>query len=400
MDFRRLSGNLTRMTFVLGKRLSALGFIVFTVAVVGEGCSAPTCPAGWYGPVDNRDRTQLPHTDEDWICLKMPEPVPPPPPPDLGGFKPADPPGPRDRDAVMKAAIFIESCTPMFWDFSAPSINAHIDAAYRGILYSVDYRAIFERVNCFKDKTNGCDAVRECLGIAKTWGDPGIELGCKDGLGVEHNDWDHNWTNWANCAGLGLECYATGNFFCATPRKSCDPELDVPTCIDGDKPRNCTNVYKGGPTYAYEEGSCADYGVTCAANESEATCTGLGPACGETFKYYPNWFFVDYRAGIACENATTLRACVNGHEQLVDCTKLGEGFQCFGGTHPQCGYDFQCDPVDWKLSWDLHFSSATCEGSSITVCNSGVRTTIDCQALGFETCDPDRGVCKSKPPSE
>lgn len=379
--------------------ISALGLATFAV-VMHAGCAESQCPAGSVGPYDNRDRVMFPHTDEDWICLNRLEPVAPPEPPDLGGIKPADPPGPRDRDAVARAAIFIESCDPMFTDTLVPSINAHIDATYSAIPSSPDHRAILERVNCFKDKTNGCDALRECLGIVKKLGDPGVVPGCVDGIGMEHNDWDNNWTKWTNCAGLGLECYELWGFWCGPPRVSCDQELDVPTCLTGESPRNCRNHYAGGPTFAYEEGSCADYGVTCIANGSEASCTGLGPTCKETFVDYSESYFVDFRAGIACENELTLRACVNGHEQLVDCTAQGEGFRCIGGSRPRCGYDFQCDQVDWQSIPDIHFQSATCEGSSITVCNSGVWTTIDCKTLGFETCDSKRGVCKSKPPGE
>ncbi len=381
--------------------MSARGIVsvvlVAFVVVVHTGCGEPLCPPNSVGPYDNRERTQFPNTDQDWICVALPEPVAPPEPPDLGGFKPADPPGPRDRDAVMKAAIFIGSCAPIFWDFNAPSINAHIDAAYRTVLFSPEHRAIFERVNCFKDKTNGCDAVRECLGIVNEFEDTVIAASCTDGISMEHNTAGNSWTHWTNCVGLGLECHDEPWVFCGPPRVSCDLDVYVPTCLNGESPRDCSSHYAGGPEYVYDVGSCADYGVTCMADGSGASCTGLGPACKETFEHDTNYFLIDFRAGIACENETTLRACVNGHEQLVDCTTQGEGFRCFGGTHPRCGYDFQCDPVDWEISYDLQFPHATCEGSSINVCNSGVRTTIDCKTLGFETCNPERGVCTSKP---
>ncbi len=384
--------------------LSATVFVGFVVVADG-GCTPVTCPPGYEGPLDNREGQVDPNSDAAYYCFDI-TPPPPPPPPDLGGIKPPDPKGPKDRDAVLRAAVFIESCEPTFMDNLVPSANAHIDATYSAVLVSPLKQAMLERVNCFKDKTNGCDAVRECLGVTTTLDDPGVPSACMDGVAVTRQT-SHN--DWANCAGLGLECI--GDVFeppCVPPWKTCDVKADGPHCGDDGKPRNCIAPYKDGPAFSFDETSCADYGLACAVDLKSAMClgpgpaclgaycTGFGPVCDDTFQDYSAQILVDFRAGIACENETTLRACVNGHEQLVDCTAQGEGFRCFGGLRPKCAYDFQCEQVDPTHVSEVHFLRPTCDGTLLTLCNSGVWTTIDCTSLGFKTCDPVRGVCTNK----
>lgn len=371
--------------------------------VVGQaGCDLPPCPPGYEGPFDNREGQIDPNSGYDYYCIDM-TPPPPPPPPDLGGIKPADPPGPRDRDAVVRAAVFIESCKSIFVDNLLPSTNAHIDATYSAIPIDPLKRAMLERVNCFKDKTNGCEALRECLGVTTTFDDPGTPSACMDGVAYTRHD---GYYTWKNCAGLGLECFdEVFDPICAPQWTTCEVKTDGPRCTDDGAPYNCASSYAGGPAFSFDEASCANYGLACEADPKSAMClgpgpacqgaycTGVGPECTETFKDYSAQYLVDYRAGIACENDTTLRACVNGHEQLVDCTAQGEGFRCFGGLRPKCAYDFQCEQVDSKIVNRAKFLRPTCEGSLITLCNSGVWTTIDCTSLGFKTCDPERGVC-------
>lgn len=160
-----------------------------------------------------------------------------------------------------------------------------------------------------------------------------------------------------------------------------------PYC-DKTYPRSCEYSPEKDAFISYGHLGCILAGMTCEMHDNVAACTGAGPACDVRL---PNngEYLRDFRAGIACDDDTTLRACVNGHEDTLDCTSVGVGLKCIGGSRPHCGADFQCN-------YDGSNPLPTCDGTLIHVCNSGVPMTFDCVKLGFETCDPERGVCKPK----
>lgn len=360
----------------------AFGLVGFVV-LVHSGCGAAECPPGYDGPIDNRDRKAVPYVDHDWICLAPRERLPVP---DVGGDKPADEPGPKNMEAVAKAAIFISTCLRETI-YNPGNINEQIDRFYRTIASWSSDRAIADRINCFKNKTNGCDAVRECLGILVTADDPRYAEGCYGGIAMKRFDTASMAIRniWSDCVGLGLEC-RDGQ--CAIPTEPCETNDELPFCAADGAPRNC-GYDTSQEAYARAlVPSCAQYGLECVAGEARAICAGSGPSCTPTESQFDA--LADYHAGIECADGTTLRACVNQRESLVDCAKLGEGFKCIGGTRPQCGADFQCDYEGWDLS-------TTCDDNFVEVCNAGVRMKFDCTALGFETCYAPLGACKAKP---
>lgn len=368
---------------MVGRRISALGLVALAVVVHG-GCDAPTCPPGATGPVDNRDRKAYPNNDSDWVCVHLPPHIPVP---DLGGNKPIDAPGPKDMDAVARAAIFVESCIPQVI-YSDGNINARIDGIYSTVPSWSVHRAIADHVNCFKDKNNGCDAVRECLGIVITDNLFKYWQGCQDGIGMRRVGTapDPISNYWMNCAGFGLECYPENKDRCGVPREECDYTTELPFCMEDGTRQNCNFSLDEGRGFRYFSPSCATFGLGCFALPGRAICTGLGPACDADAPYN---LIADFGVGIACDDSTTLRACVNGHEQIVDCSIIANGFQCIGGSRPHCAVDFQCN-------YDRSNPLPTCDGNLLELCNAGVRTSINCTELGFETCDATRGVCQAK----
>lgn len=368
-------------------RISALGLVTFAV-VVHAGCDAPTCPPGATGPVDNRDRKAYPNNDSDWVCVHLPPEIPVP---DLGGDKPVDPPGPKDMEAVAKAAVFVESCIPKVI-YSDGNVNARIDSIYSSVQSWSVHRAISDRVNCFNEKTNGCDAVRECLGIVITGNLFKYWQGCQDGIGMRRvgvaPDPISNY--WMNCAGIGLECFPENKDRCGVPREECDYTTELSFCTEDGSRRNCNFSFDEGKGFRYLSPSCAKFGLTCEVGPAGAMCTGAGAACDAQST---DDLIADYGVGIGCNDSNTLRACVNGHEQFVDCSAIAKGFQCIGGSRPHCGADFQCN-------YDRSNPKPTCNGTLLEVCNGGVRTTIDCAELGFEACDAKRGVCQPRTTNE
>lgn len=389
--FRRLSGKLTRMTVAVGKRLVVLGLVVFSVGVLGEGCSSgpPICPAGTLGPYDNRDRTFAPHTDQDWICFVPLEPLPAP---DLGGDRPIDLPGPKNMEATAKAAIFIETClrNTIYESSSYPSTNTNerIDRLYRTVYSRSVQRAFADRVGCFLDKTNGCDAVFECLGVLVIPDDPRYADGCYGDIAMSRTEFPpFDVRNvWTNCKGLGLECRDGA---CVLPRELCNHTTEMPFCTDDGAPRNCDYDGPEDAFFRVLEPSCARWSLECSTETAaDAECAGAGPAC--TPSTFPWGTMINYHDGIECVDATNLRTCVNGREHVINCATLGEGFKCIGGTHPQCGADFQCD-------YDGEISATSCVDDTIEVCNAGVTMQFDCRALGFDSCYGSLGACIAKP---
>ncbi len=356
--------------------------LVGVVVAVHAGCEAPTCPAGEHGPYDNRDRTMFPTRDQDWICIPEPKPLPIP---ELGGDKPIDLPGTKNLEAVAKAAIFVETClrnTP----YDSSNINERIDRLYRTIYARSNQRAIADRVNCFKGKTNGCDAVLECLGIMVVPDDPRYAEGCYGDIAMARTDFPpFDIRNvWTNCSGLGLDCR---DGVCVIPREACNHDTEMPFCTDDGAPRNCDY---DGPQDAFFRAlvpSCSTYGLACSAEASFATCVGAGPKC-KPAEYFSD-DLAEFHNGIECVDSTVLRACVNGQEHMVNCATLGEGFKCIGGSRPQCAADFQCDYNGWTLS-------TSCVDNFIEVCNAGVIMTFDCTALGFDSCYGPLGACVTK----
>ncbi len=377
-----------------GRRISALGLV--TLAVVSNaGCSPPTCAPGDYGPYDNRDRTNFPSVDQDWVCVAEPEPVTPPVPPNLGsGQKLPDPKGPKDLRAVAIASIFVESCIHDLVE-SSFNINERIDARYGAIVKSRLEKAIDDRISCLSNSEYGlgCDRVRRCIGLLTLPDEPTFQEGChqgtfmhrrEDASGILFNDW-------GACNAIELVCMIDPIPHCGGYQSDCDPNASTPFC-KLDAAMVCeyepeTNRYVEKSTTP----SCFLHGLSCTVENNSAFCVGAGNTC--TVQYQSSdHVAIDFRSGIVCDDENTLRTCVNGREATRDCSEIAKGLKCIGGSRPHCATDFQCDYEG------LH-PIPTCDGTRINVCNAGAPMTVDCADLGFETCDAVRGTCKPYAPT-
>lgn len=381
-----------RRIIMRGRKVSAMGFVTFAVAM-HVGCTAPSCPAGEHGPYDNRDRKHFPTVDQDWICVAEPEPVAPPKPPELGKLMQSAPdePGPKDMKSVAIASIFIESCihdllTPEF------NVNSRIEALYNSTMASGLERGIAQRLGCLGNSRSGdgCERITNCVGIAILPDEPRFAESCSQSTAMRRHVLPSGAivNDWFSCWRLGLQCYPEPHPWCGVVTSSCS-KIPAPVWCDDGRPIKCEDVPNVTNSYGYYHAPfCDQLGLTCVIDEDRAFCTGEGAAC--TPSLVPQGDLVaDFRAGIECIDTQTLRACANGHESIVDCRKLGQGFSCIGGSRPHCGIDFQCN-------YDGSNAPPTCEGTLIHVCNAGVLMTFDCAELGFETCDAERGVCKPK----
>ncbi|HRI62821.1 MAG TPA: hypothetical protein PK156_01240 [Polyangium sp.] len=344
--------------------------------------------------------------DVEYCPLEPTEPyvAPPrlvaPPLPDMNVYQPADI-GPADPDAVARAVIFAESCALILELHPyEESINHAIYDKYHRRRNDAGIAAMFERTACFKDKTTGCDAVRECWGMFNRVVDVTENLDalsnvkeCDGGVlrnvvlvGTPGSPQVEAYQRVYNCKSRGLECYNDQWWgpYCAASRTPCDLSANNPPCTTDDRPFWCKKVQDKG--WADKEPVCADFGLTCDpyAKDEMVDCIGTGPACDLPPYSYLDAFTYDYAKGaIGCESETTLRTCMGDREQLIDCGTLGKGFKCISGPAPYCGLDSECNVDD----------PVTCEGNMLVFCNVGKIQKVDCTSLGFEVCDPMAEAC-------
>jgi hypothetical protein len=315
------------------------------------------------------------------------------PPPALLDEHPADPPGPKDPEAVVKAGIFTQSCIKGMY-YAQPRVNRAIFEMYNTVKRDPTIRAFFERSGCFKNKANGCDAVVECLGykhdvyeVNEPLDTLEHESTCIDGIRHTTGPLYFNGPKeptkniWFNCKALGLECYEDREGDpCSTVRAPCDPAVDTQKC-DGNRPYLCSKSYNFGKYYNFEQPDCSDFGMSCI---NQYYCAPQGPACTPPPSYSHDGQFFSYGVGgIACDSPTKLRVCMDGYEATVDCPSLADGLTCIPGAKPRCGFADECD-LD-GLTY--------CEGDSVVLCDAGKVRKVDCKSLGFTGCNPNWGVC-------
>lgn len=397
-------------------RTSALAVsCIFGLGLSSQGCFGERCQtpdetftldgkeyscASFSGPDPTPPNDAGADADSESPDAHQPEPLPAfefhssepskPPPAILTGDRPADPPGPKDPQAVVAAAIFTQSCIDdMYW--TLPRINRAIYEMYYTIKRDPTIRSFFERSQCFMNKTNGCDAVAECLGYVHevyrqnqpldTFKN---ETSCIDGIRRYTGQVSESGTTenvWFNCKAFGLECYTDRiSEPCSTVRTACDPQVDTQLCED-DRPYLCSDNLNFGKFYNFEQPQCSNFGMTCI---NQYYCAPPGPACPVPGSYSHSGQLFNYGiGGIACDSPTKLRICMDGHEASIDCPSLADGFVCIPGAKPRCGLADECD-LDGLTS---------CDGDSVVLCDAGKIRKVDCKSLGFTGCNKDWGVC-------
>ena len=381
------------------RNLRATALVSWTILMLGlsgQGCVPDSCVKG-----EGLGFVYVDWKGDRYFCdASQPrEAVDEPPQPDLGTVHPADI-GPKDPDAVVNAAIVMNSCFGKLYKFQ-PFVNWTIESMYYEYLRHRSMQALFQRTACFKDKATGCDALRECAGIVDIVnGSPvvdgvsdfqGIDKCGTDKVSYDYNNYtedgvDYVTSTWINCAGLGLGCPPEyPREWCGAVETPCNPMTDTFIC-ENDRPFYCELGDFDGNYFDYADPPCSDFGLMCEPQKPGyriADCVGTGPACTDAEPYAGDGRTFHLRSGIACESETVLRACVGTGEKLVDCTTLGKGFTCIGGDKPHCGFASECDGD----------TPVTCEGDALVVCDGGRIRKIDCKSLGFKACDAKHNVC-------
>jgi hypothetical protein len=167
----------------------------------------------------------------------------------------------------------------------------------------------------------------------------------------------------------------------------CDDTTTAGIC-DGTTPVACVDgiVRRGN--------DCETLGATCtvlSTNTGGGTMTGCQGAGGACTGISNDDAVTARFEGVRCENGKLLGCMMNGLTTL-DCASVGAGFTCFDvpdggvGAGAYCGTAAECTP---RSSWSK--VAATCEGTSVVVCNGGKVDKVDCTTLGFTACSS--GVC-------
>jgi hypothetical protein len=294
------------------------------------------------------------------------------------GSIPPAPSGPIDPAAAARAALLIATC------ISDDGVNRTLQELYlERTSNPYRSRAVLE---CLATKTNGCAAVTDCLGLRYS-GDGGCgDASCTDNVYSECSGADFRLT--VDCTKTGRTCIAKPGAYCAANGEvECAEDTTAGLC-DGTTPVACVDglLVRGR--------DCAQYGATCEVLYTYQTggsmtgCKGAAGACTGTSNddaLTARW------EGVRCENGKLVGCLENGLATL-DCAESALGFTCFdapdGGSTSAayCGTAAECSP---KSPWAK--VAATCEGTSVVMCNGGKIEKVDCTSLGFTGCAA--GLC-------
>jgi hypothetical protein len=288
------------------------------------------------------------------------------------------PSGPIDPAAAARAALFIATC------ISDDGVNRTLQQLYlERTKNTYRSRAVIE---CLASKTNGCEAMRDCLGISYSADGGCGDASCTDNVYNECSG--SSFRLCVDCSKTARTCTARPSTYCVGPGETeCDVSTTTGVC-DGNTPVACVEglLLRGS--------DCAAYGAVCAVlytrqeGGSMTGCKGAGGACVGTSNddaITARW------EGDHCENGKLVGCLANGLSTL-DCAESAAGFTCFdapdanAGSRAYCGTAAECSP---ESPWAK--VAATCEGTSVVMCNGGKIDKVDCTTLGFTGCNA--GLC-------
>lgn len=386
-----------------------VGIVMFSAGasvVWGMGCKpVPECPDPTAPQINGQYQ---------WIwenkpaCPSRPasgDSGPPPEPekdpiPDVSTVAPIDPPGPKSPDGVVNAAIAYISCYNPRMLFTDLNINRQISGLYYAQYEEPMTLALSQRTSCFANMTAGCGTFRECMGVSSQISSPTGAVPCENGIAFRGFDieWGGRGYRYENCAALGYECRLskvaeTPYGFCEHPngRECVGVQGSSTKCINGEF--YACQYASPDPVDGYmaDLPSCSEFGYVCSdfAGHVDNYCKAPGPSCDSVYLSTDDRIF-DYRQGHECLSETTMRACVNGGEDIVDCTSMAADFTCRKGPMPGV-MDFICARGDECTEFDDTY----CDGSSLVVCDAGKIRKVDCKALGFTGCNAKYAYCES-----
>lgn len=289
------------------------------------------------------------------------------------------PSGPLDPAAAARAALLIATC------ISDDGVNRTLQQLYlERTTNAYRSRAV---IDCLASKTNGCGAVRDCLGIAYSTDGGCGDASCTDNVYSECNGSSFRLS--VDCSKTGRACIAKPGAYCGGPGEIECAESTTAGVCEGNTPVSCVDGLLLRGT------DCAAYGATCTVlytyNQTGGSMTGCKGAGGTCVGTSNDDAITARWEGDHCENGK-LVGCLSNGLSTLDCAQSALGFTCFdapdggSGATAYCGQAAECAP---RSPWNK--VAATCDGTSVVMCNGGKIEKLDCTSLGFTGCNA--GLC-------
>jgi hypothetical protein len=274
------------------------------------------------------------------------------------GSTDAPPAAPLTAEQLALACESVYGCiAPPIGGPTIPDCLTHL---YGGDVLVAVTRA--DQIRCLAAAGGDCTVARACIGYAmETCTTPVDECrgdthySCDGTLAVELDCRSGAWfTSDSTCVtGVGVSGVSNN---CGLG--TCTNNGSTTTTCDGSRIVACQSNGVREPI------DCNQFfGETCSMVGSNAECTGMGAAC---------------TGGGHCEGTTLVR-CDGGHEQRVDCPTVLDGGTCLpiGSGGATCNFDTACTPSG---------ATATCNGTTSSLCILGTTVNVDCAAAGFASC--------------
>lgn len=271
------------------------------------------------------------------------------------------------REDALRACVAADACDVMPFLYAALCVEANWDQQYQTgtvPIWSTIYRCVLSHLG-------DCPGIQACFGGGS---DPqpcatASDGRCDGNTRVYCDTFDQRLYT-QNCLSANQVCVMSevvqGVLAPVCGLGSCDPQTDSAECR-GNLLVNCD----AGVLILRD---CAADGLTCGDGlQGRKACVGGGGQCDET-TFTPT-----------CEGSVLTR-CVQNQTNVVDCASLVGDLTCEPGQDQCVVAGTQCDS-----------GQESCQVSTIRVCVDGTFQVIDCLDLGFSRCETRAGGAHCRP---
>ena len=271
------------------------------------------------------------------------------------------------REDALRACVAADACDVMPFLYAALCVEANWDQQYQTgtiAIWSTLYRCVLEHLG-------DCAGIQACFGggIPPAPCTSAADGYCNSNTRVYCDTFDQRLYT-QNCLSANQVCVMTevvqGVEAPVCGLGACDPNVDSAECR-GNLLVSCD----GGVQILRD---CAADGLVCGLGlQDRMACIGEGASCEEA-TFEPT-----------CEG-TVLTRCIQGHLNELDCATLPGDLTCEPGRE-------QCVPAGTQCE----SGQESCQVSTIRICLDGRFQVIDCTDLGFSRCETLSGGAHCRP---
>lgn len=272
------------------------------------------------------------------------------------------------RNEALRACLAADACGVMRFLYASLCVEANWDQQYHTGTVPI-WNRIYQ---CVLQNLGDCEAIGACFG-------GGAAPQACSSTGDGYCDGNVRYY----CDTFDQKLYAQdcsiANQVCVMAQMS--PTVQAPVCAQGpcDTGSNPTEC-RGNLLYNCDQGAyvirdCSALGLVCgdAAMGSNQTCVGEGAACDSN----------TYEA--TCEGSVITR-CVQNRLNELDCSTLPGDLTCESGRDECVPNGTQCEP-----------GQESCQSGTVRICVDGSLEQIDCAELGLPSCEVVSGGAHCRP---